>query len=156
MNGGDSKPVEHKRKVYETTVIVNPTLEEHQVEGIIKNIEELIAKNAGTVKSTERWGRKRLSYPINKRNNGYYAHFEFEAEGDIVIDLERNLEYDENVMRYLTVRLDPKVQQAKEKAKLKPKDAAEEQVDGTRDQAAKEKNDAAEAVPSSKDEPDKT
>jgi small subunit ribosomal protein S6 len=125
--------VEHTKKTYETTVIINPTLEEHQIEGIVKSVEEMIQKNGGSVKSVERWGRKRLSYPINKRNNGYYAHMEFEAEGNIVTDLERNFEYDENIMRYLTIRLDPKMIEAKEQLKLKPREPEEledvEQID---------------------------
>lgn len=117
--------MEHKIKMYETTVIINPTLEEHQIESIIKNIEEMITKSGGSVKSVERWGRKRLTYPINKRNNGYYAHIEFDADGNIIVDLERNFEYDDNIMRYLTIRLDSKMIQAKEQQKLKPRDSDE-------------------------------
>jgi small subunit ribosomal protein S6 len=109
-----------QRKIFETTVIINPTLEEPQIEAVIKSIEELIIKNGGTVKSVERWGRKRLSYPIAKRNNGYYALFEIEADGTLITNLERNYQYDENIMRYLTVRLDQKALEAKEKMKLKP------------------------------------
>jgi small subunit ribosomal protein S6 len=118
-----------KKKIYETTVIINPTLEEHQIESIVKNVEEMITKNGGSVKSVERWGRKRLSYPINKRNNGYYAHVEFEAEGNLVVDLERIFEYDENIMRYLTIRLDQKAIQAKEAQKLKPRDPETEDLE---------------------------
>jgi small subunit ribosomal protein S6 len=118
-----------KKKIYETTVIINPTLEEHQIESIVRNVEEMIAKNGGSVKSVERWGRKRLSYPINKRNNGYYAHVEFEAEGNLVVDLERIFEYDENIMRYLTIRLDQKAIQAKEAQKLKPRDPETEDLE---------------------------
>ncbi len=117
--------MEHNKKMYESTVIINPTLEEHQIEGIIKNIEETVTKLGGSVKSTERWGRKRLSYPIHKRNNGYYAHFEFETENNIITDLERNFEYDDNVMRYLTIRLDAKMLEAKEQQKLKPREPEE-------------------------------
>lgn len=117
--------MEHTRKKYETTVIINPTLEEHQIEGIIKNVEETITKNGGSVTSTERWGRKRLTYPINKRNNGYYALLEFDAEGNIITDLERNFEYDDNIMRYLTIRLDQKAIEAKEQQKIKPREPEE-------------------------------
>ncbi len=117
--------MEHKIKMYETTVIINPTLEEHQIESIVKNIEEMINNSGGSVKSVERWGRKRLTYPINKRNNGYYAHIEFEADGGLIADLERNCEYDDNIMRYLTIRLDAKMLQAKEQQKLKPREPEE-------------------------------
>lgn len=117
--------MEHKTKKYETTVIINPTLEEHQIEDIVKNIEGMISNSGGSIKSIERWGRKRLSYPINKRNNGYYAHIEFEAGGNLIVDLERNFEYDDNIMRYLTIRLDQKMIEAKEHLKLKPRDPEE-------------------------------
>lgn len=119
--------MDRKSKIYETTVIINPTLEEHQIENIVKNIEEMITKNGGSVKSIERWGRKRLSYPINKRNNGYYAYMEFELDGSMVVDLERNFEYDENIMRYLTIRLDQKTIEAKEQQKLKPREPEEQE-----------------------------
>ncbi len=112
--------MEPKQKHYETTVIINPTLEEPQIENVIKSIEELITKNGGVVKTVERWGRKRLTYPIAKRNNGYYTMIEFESDGTLVTNLERNYQYDENIMRYLTVRLDQKAMEAKEKSKLKP------------------------------------
>jgi len=118
--------VEQKNKRYETTVIINPTLEEHQIEGIIKNVEEMITKNNGSIVTTERWGRKRLTYPIDKRNNGYYAHIDFESDTNIITDLERNFEYDENIMRYLTIRLDSKMIEAKEQQKLKPRDPEEQ------------------------------
>lgn len=114
-----------QKKRYETTVIINPTLEEHQIEAIVKNVEEMITKNGGSIKSTERWGRKRLTYPINKRNNGYYAHIEFEVESNIITDLERGFEYDDNIMRYLTIRLDQKMIEAKEQQKLKPREPEE-------------------------------
>lgn len=106
-------------------MIINPTLEEHQIESIVKNIEETITKLGGAVKTTERWGRKRLTYPIQKRNNGYYAHFEFETDSNIIPDLERNFEYDDNIMRYLTIRLDAKMIEAKEQQKLKPRESEE-------------------------------
>jgi small subunit ribosomal protein S6 len=109
-----------QRKIFESTVIINPTLEEPQIEAVISSIEEQIVKNGGTVRSIERWGRKRLSYPIAKRNNGYYALFEIEADGTLITNLERNYQYDDNIMRYLTVRLDQKALEAKEKLKLKP------------------------------------
>ncbi len=118
--------MDRKIKTYETTVIINPTLEEHQIENIVKSVEEMITKSGGSVKSVERWGRKRLSYPINKRNNGYYAHMEFEADGSMIVDLERNFEYDENIMRYLTIRLDQKMIDAKEQQKLKPREPEEQ------------------------------
>jgi small subunit ribosomal protein S6 len=134
--------------MYETTVIINPTLEEHQIENIVKSIEEMITKNGGTVKLVERWGRKRLSYPINKRNNGYYAYFEFETEGTIVADLERNFEYDDNILRYLTIRLDTRMIKAKEEQKLKPKEndavSEVEDIDIVNSEEEKEKTPAAE------------
>lgn len=123
--------MENKLNTYETTVIINPTLEEHQIENIVKNVEDMITRSGGSVKSVERWGRKRLSYPINKRNNGYYAYIEFEADGGFITDLERNFEYDENIMRYLTIRLDQKMIEAKESLKLKPRDPDE--LDGIED-----------------------
>ncbi len=93
---------------YESTFIVNATLDDAQTEAVISRIQDLLTKNAGSIAAVEKWGRKRLAYPIQKKNNGYYVVLIFTAKGDAVAKLERHYQLDENIIRYLTVQLDAK------------------------------------------------
>jgi small subunit ribosomal protein S6 len=106
--------VEKENKIYETTFIINATLEDTQIDAVIEKVKELISKNGGEIRSTEKWGRRRLSYTIQKKNNGFYSHLEFKAPGDLVPKLERHYQLDEQIIRYLTVQLDKKALKAKE------------------------------------------
>ena len=93
---------------YETTFIVNASLDDVQVDGVIGRVQETITKNGGTVSSVNKWGRKRLAYSINKRTNGFYVNVEFEAPGTLLTPLERSFQLDEMILRHLTVVLDKK------------------------------------------------
>ncbi|MFA6232973.1 MAG: 30S ribosomal protein S6 [Bacteroidota bacterium] len=101
------------KRFYECTFIVNPGLDDAQIESTVKMAQDTVAKNGGEILNTEHLGRRRLAYPIAKKHNGYYVILEFEAEGRIVEKVERFLTLDENVMRYLTVMLDQRELEAK-------------------------------------------
>jgi len=95
-------------RTYETTFIVNASLDDAQVEAVIGRVQETITKNGGTIKAVNKWGRKRLAYSINKRTNGFYVNVEFEAPGTVLTHLERAYQLDEMVLRNLTIVLDRK------------------------------------------------
>jgi len=102
-----------RKYLYETTFIVNATLEDHQVEAIITRTQEIIAKEEGETKAVNRWGRKRLAYPVRKKNNGFYVNMEFSALGPVVKQLEHVFSLDEHILRFLTVRVDEKALKAR-------------------------------------------
>ncbi len=108
--------MEKENKIYETTFIVNAALDDAQVDTVIEKVKELIVKNGGDVRSLEKWGRKRLAYTIEKKNNGFYAFFEFKAPGELIAKLERHYHFDEQIIRHLTIQLDKKALKAKELA----------------------------------------
>ncbi|MDE3057453.1 MAG: 30S ribosomal protein S6 [Bacteroidota bacterium] len=120
--------MEQEKKTYETTFIINATLEDPQIETAIEKVKDLITKNGGEILAVEKWGRRRLAYPIKKKNNGYYTLIEFRAPGDLIAKLERHYQLDEQTLRYLTIQLDKKALKAKEQAPNKPPvpDEAEE------------------------------
>ena len=96
------------KHLYETTIIVNASLDDAQVDAVLGRIQDTITKNGGTVKAINKWGRKRLSYTINKKTNGFYVNVEFDAPGPLLTLLERAFQLDEMILRYLTVKLDRK------------------------------------------------
>ncbi len=105
------------KRFYECTFIVNPGLDDGQIENTVKMAEDTIVKNGGEIVNIEHIGRRRLAYPITKKHNGFYITIEFEAEGRIIDKVERFLTLDENVMRYLTVNLDARELDAKRSRK---------------------------------------
>jgi small subunit ribosomal protein S6 len=103
-----------QKRDYETTFIINASLEDPQIETVITQATEIITRNGGELSATNRWGRKRLAYTIKKKNNGYYVHLEYVAPGPVIPQLERMLLLDENILRFLTIQLDKKALVARE------------------------------------------
>jgi small subunit ribosomal protein S6 len=103
------------KHTYETTIIINASLDDAQIEAAIGRVQETITKNGGTITALNKWGRKRLAYPINKKTNGFYVNFELVAPASLIALLERSYQLDEMVLRYLTIKLDKKALAAKAK-----------------------------------------
>lgn len=102
-----------KKKIYETTFIVNAGLDDPQIDAIIDKVKELITKQGGEIMELTKWGRKRFAYSIKKKNNGFYVLCEFSSTGDLVARLERHFQLDENIIRFLIIMLDKKALQAR-------------------------------------------
>ena|SRR5471030_3333822 len=95
---------------YESTFIIKGTLEDKDFEPIITKTEETIKRYGGTVIEMERWGRKKLAYPIVRETQGYYVTVHFTHPGtnedrtsNIIARLERMFILDESVIRFLTL-----------------------------------------------------
>lgn len=112
-----------RKRTYESVAIINATLEDDQIESTISRMQETITTHGGEILDLDKWGRKRLAYPINKAKSGYYVIFRFNAATDLVAILERNYRLDENVIRYLTIQLDKFAIEAIAKQKESAKNA---------------------------------
>lgn len=117
-------------RIYETTVILNASLDDAQIDVAIGRVQETITKNGGTVVALNKWGRKRLAYPINKKTNGFYVNIEFTAPSALLALLERSYQLDEMVLRYLTIVLSSKAIAARKAAPAVPP-VTEEQATAT-------------------------
>ena len=91
---------------YETVFIMNPVLSEEQMRETVKKFTKTLKNHKAKIGNEEYWGLKKLKYPIQKKNTGFYYFIEFEVEGGAIADLEVQFKRDERVMRWLTVRLD--------------------------------------------------
>lgn len=103
-------------QTYESTIIINASLDDAQIESVIGRVQETVTKNGGTITALNKWGRKRLAYPINKKTNGFYVNIEFTSSGSVIGILERSYQLDEMVLRYLTIKLDKKAIEARAKS----------------------------------------
>ena len=104
-------------RVYESAVLINATLEDDQIESILKKIEESISTLGGSVREIENWGRKRLAYVVNKNKIGYYAIFRYDAPPELISKLDRQFQLDENILRYLNIKLSSEALEQIEKDK---------------------------------------
>jgi len=91
---------------YETTIIITPDLGPDEFAVVIEKFNDVLKKEGAEITNQEVWGFRKLAYPINKKNTGYYVYTEFTAPPMIVEPLEREYSYDERIIRYLTVKLD--------------------------------------------------
>lgn len=91
---------------YETVFILSPVLSDVQAKEAVEKFTKALTDNGAVIVNNEDWGLRKLAYPINKKTTGYYTLVEFEGEPTIVKKLETAYRRDENVIRFLTFRLD--------------------------------------------------
>ncbi len=94
------------RRVYESTIIINAALEDSDIEAVISRICTYIENHGGVILEVDKWGRKRLAYPINKKYNGFYVHIVFDALPANIPIFERFLVLEDTVIRHLTLVLE--------------------------------------------------
>lgn len=95
-----------RKNHYETAIIINAALDDEQIESILTRIQDRITTNGGVIDETEKWGRKRLAYMIDKHRVGFYIIYRYEAPSSLISDLERFLRLDESILRFLTIKLE--------------------------------------------------
>ena len=94
---------------YELTYIIDTALEETARKELIEKFSKLITDNGGEVeKVDETWGKRRLAYAINDKQEGYYVLVTFKAESDLPREIERNMGISEDILRCLIIKLEEK------------------------------------------------
>jgi small subunit ribosomal protein S6 len=91
---------------YENVFIARQDVSSAQVEALADTFAALVAEQGGQVTKREYWGLRNLSYRIKKNRKGHYMFFNLDAPPVAVNELERNMRINEDVIRYLTVRVD--------------------------------------------------
>lgn len=90
---------------YELMFIIDPTLEDEKKEAAVETVKGIIEAD-GTVGEVDVWGLRKLAYPIQKKNEGYYAVVTFQASPELPKELDRRLRISEAVMRHLIINKD--------------------------------------------------
>ena len=91
---------------YENVFIARQDLAPQQAEALAQTFTELVAGQGGKVTKSEYWGLRNLSYPIKKNRKGHYTLLNLDAPAAAVAELERQMRLHEDVLRYLTVRVE--------------------------------------------------
>jgi len=122
-------------RTYELMFIVRPDMVDEDLEKLVAHLESTVTSAAGTVKSVDRMGKRRLAYTVRKFREGIYVLMTIEGAGTVIHELERRLRVTEQVIKFLTVRIDEeqkrldkikKLRDAKKKVSAQPAAVAEE------------------------------
>src|SRR5579871_4350335 len=103
-------------RTYEIMFIVRPDVEEADLDKLIEGFQKNVTDGGGEVKATEKMGRRRLAYTVRKFNDGFYVLLTVAAAGSLISEIERRLRVSEQVIKFITVRMD---EEEKRLAKVK-------------------------------------
>ena len=93
-------------RLYEVMFIVRPDVEDEEADKLIEGFGNTVKTGGGLIKSAEKLGRRKLAYQVRKFNDGNYVLLTVEADGAVILELERRLRVTEQVIKFITVRMD--------------------------------------------------
>jgi small subunit ribosomal protein S6 len=128
------------RRVYESTIIVNAALEDPDIDVLIQKVTGYIENHGGKIQEVNKWGRRRLAYPINKKFNGFYVHIVFDTMPNTVPIFERFLVLEDTILRHLTLQLPDKLRDYRRQRELEKGKATEEKKEGEENKPAETKS----------------
>ncbi len=94
------------QRKYEVMYILRPDIAEEEIEKLTASLDATVTKGGGVVLSSEKMGTRKLAYTVRKFNDGLYMLLTLEAGGDLIAELERRLRVTEQVIKFITVRMD--------------------------------------------------
>jgi len=86
---------------YELMCVIQPDLDENAFNGVLDRVKGWISESGGSVDKVDIWGRRRLAYPIRKQRDGHYVLMNVTLMPSTIAELERNLRYQESVLRHM-------------------------------------------------------
>ena len=104
---------------YEIMYIINPTTTEEVKATTMEFVEKTLTAAGATDLKADKWGEKKLAYPIQKKSTGFYYLIEFKCNGDFIKKLETEYRRDERIIRFLTVKMDKYAIEYSEKRRTK-------------------------------------
>jgi small subunit ribosomal protein S6 len=108
---------------YETAFLLSPKLSEEETASFITQMADVISQKKGKMIKEDRWGKRRMAYPIKRFEEAFYVIFLYEAEPEVPYELERRFKQTESVLRFLTVKKESKENKRKKKKRM-PEEAA--------------------------------
>jgi small subunit ribosomal protein S6 len=127
-------------RTYELMFIVRPDMADEDLEKLITNLESIVTSASGAIQNIERMGKRRLAYTVRKFREGIYILLRIEGAGSVMHEVERRLRVTEQVIKFLTVRVDEEqkrlnkikaLRDARQKRSAQPAPPAEEPAAAT-------------------------
>jgi small subunit ribosomal protein S6 len=91
---------------YELGIVIHPDVDQSDVTEAVDKLGQYISAGGGEVASVDVWGRRRLAYPLRKQKEGTYVFLHAQLDPQAIKELERTLQLDEEILRYLLIRLE--------------------------------------------------
>jgi len=114
-----------EERLYDLIFIARPATPEEEIKKILSVIEHAVAEKGGKIEKTEHWGTRKLAYRVAKHREGMYVYQQIRTtHGELITELERRLRVQDNVIKYLTVRLDEDLKRQKKLGERREKRAA--------------------------------
>ena len=95
-----------EKRIYEVVFIIDPATGEEDSTRLVDNLQKIVTDQGGAITKSESMGRRQLAYKIGRNTEGHFMLFEIEGTGGEIAELERRMRVSDQVMRYLTVRVD--------------------------------------------------
>jgi len=111
-------------RVYEELFIIKPDTPEEEVDGFVEQIQQVITNGKGTIDKTDKWGTRKLAYRVQKYGEGIYVLIQFTSSPDLVREVERRMRVSDQVIKFITVRIDEKIKKIEKRKKSRDKRAA--------------------------------
>lgn len=110
-------------RIYEELFIVRPDVPEEEIDQLIEQTKQVITGGGGTVEKADKWGIRKLAYRVEKREEGFYVLLQFTSGPEVVKEVERRFRVTDQVMKFLTVRIDERLKKIEKRRKQREKRA---------------------------------
>ncbi len=123
-------------KDYEVGVIINPSLDDEQIQAVVQRLTKTITDQGGVITKVNTWGKRRLAYPIKRNIDGYYLFMDFQTDSDKIAEIERYIHVQEAILRHIILFHDTKVVAYRQKREEDAKARDLAQANAAREAAA--------------------
>jgi small subunit ribosomal protein S6 len=120
-----------EKRVYEVVFIIDPATSEEDSTRLVENLQKIVTDQGAVVTKNESMGRRQLAYKIGRSHEGHFMLFEIEGTGGEIAELERRMRVSDQVMRYLTVRVDEDRRRAEKFKERRARKASKRPATGT-------------------------
>lgn len=127
-----------EKRTYELMFIVNPDAGDEDVVKLSEGVQKIITSQGGSITKTEMMGKRQLAYEINHKKDGTYVLLEVEGSGAEIAEVERRMRVNDQILRYMTVRVDEMRRRADKLKDRRARKAAKQPASGKAKVAAVE------------------
>ena len=124
------------KRTYEVIFIVDPTAGDEEVMRLSEGVQKIITDQGGNIVKTEMMGKRQLAYEINHKKDGIYVLLEVEGSGAEIAEVERRMRVNDQVLRYMTIRVDEARRRADKLKDRRARKAAKQPANGKGKQSA--------------------
>ncbi|HVG31842.1 MAG TPA: 30S ribosomal protein S6 [Pyrinomonadaceae bacterium] len=121
-----------EQRIYEVMFIIDAGASDEDVTRLSDSLQQIITDQGGTITKNEIMGRRSLAYPIDRKNEGIYVLFEIEGSGREIAELERRMRVNDQIIRYITVRVDEDRRRAEKFKAKRARKASKRPFSGSR------------------------